>query len=159
MYYRGISGSRLFSEDFGGAAERGSAIHAEYEKIGWIDPSSAENDLERALVRPSENAVLWREKSFELFADGEWISGCFDRVVFTEEGGEKRAMIYDFKTNRRHSGESVEKFIQRMDETYSAQMSSYRRALARLSGIPVERISSQLLLHEVGGVSRAVAGA
>ena len=67
-------------------------------------------------------------------------------VVFTEEQGERRAEIYDFKSNRRRDDESEEAFAQRMRGAYDAQMANYRRALAHLSGLSERAISCTLLL-------------
>jgi len=39
--------------------------------------------VREALARPAGNVELWREKSFEIIMDGQWISDVFDRVVVT----------------------------------------------------------------------------
>ena len=111
-----------------------------------MDPSAARNDFERALVRPKDAVVLWREMPYELFVDGVWQSGQFDRVVFTESGGERSATIFDFKTNGKRAGETDEAFAKRMRETYAGQMLAYRAALSAIAGIPQERIGVKLLL-------------
>jgi hypothetical protein len=128
------------------AADQGIAAHAEYERIEWLSPSVAKTPFERALVKPDGCTGLWRERAFEIFADGAWTSGRFDRVVFVGVGEERRAFIYDFKTNRLRAGESVAQFEMRMAGEYFRQMESYRKALGALAKIPVERISATLLL-------------
>lgn len=124
------------------ALAKGVALHAEYEQIEWLEAADATNDFERALVRPDPNATLWRERAFEVFADGVWTSGRFDRVVFTKD----EAIIYDFKTNARTSKESEAEFAARMTTTYHGQMMVYRKALAALTGISESKISTVLLL-------------
>ena len=89
---------------------------------------------------------LWRERAFEQLAGSEWISGTFDRVVFRGEGDARRAEIYDWKTNRLRPGETPDAFAARMAETYAGQMRAYRAAVARLAGLPADRVSSTLLL-------------
>ena len=133
------------------AIERGVAAHAEYEKVEWIAADAARNDFERALVRPADLVALWRERAFEVFADGEWISGRFDRVVFTGEGAAFQATIYDFKTNAKGPKEDDAAFAARMAGAYAGQMATYRRALARLTGLPESRIATKLLLAATEG--------
>ena len=132
------------------ALARGVAAHAEYEGIEWIPAEQAKNDFERALVRPDDLTALWRERAFEVFADGEWTSGRFDRVVFTETGPNRKAVIYDFKTNARRRDESEGEFARRMAETYRGQMTSYRQALVALTGLAPADISAVLLLTATG---------
>ena len=132
------------------ALARGVAAHAEYEGIEWIPAEQAKNDFERALVRPDNLTALWRERAFEVFANGEWTSGRFDRVVFTGTGPNRKAVIYDFKTNARRRGESEADFACRMAETYRGQMTSYRQALAALTGLVPTDISAVLLLTATG---------
>ena len=136
------------------ARKAGTAAHAAYERIGWIDPAAPKDDVEKAIlsscwreafVRPPDATALWREKPFELVADGAWVSGQFDRVVFAGAGASRRAVIYDFKTNARRRGETEDGFRARLEATYAGQMSSYRRALSALVGLPPERIETRLL--------------
>jgi len=98
------------------------------------------------LSRPPCVVDLWRETSFELVFDGQWISGTFDRVVFFEEQGRRKAEILDFKSNRRRDNEAEADFANRMRETYTSQMTSYRQALTHLSGISARDIRCTLLL-------------
>ena len=151
-FHSGMSAGSLFASDGGRAAamKRGTEIHAAYERIEWIDPEKAKTDVERALVKPEGVVDLWRERSYELFHEGVWESGQFDRVVFTGEGAERRATIYDFKTNEPRMGETDDSFAARMRATYAGQMASYRHAVRELTGIPLDRISSVLLLLATG---------
>ena len=131
------------------ALERGISVHAAYEKVEWMDLAAATNDLERALVKPSDDATLWREKPFEIRVGDEWISGRFDRVVFTGTGANLRATIYDFKTNAKRPNESETDLMLRLAENYRGQLMAYRRALSLLSGISMEKISCFLLLSSI----------
>lgn len=149
---------------FGGeasAAERGTAAHADFAAIGWIEPSAPKGDLESrilaagwhaAFVRPVGPAALWRERSYEIFESGCWQTGQFDRVVFTGEGASRRAAIYDFKTNAPQPDEDPAAFAARMKETYQGQMAAYRAALVRLTGLPPSAVSAALLLTRTGAV-------
>ena len=143
------------------AAERGTAAHAAYAAIEWIDPAAPRGDVEtriascgwrEAFVRPSADAAVWRERSYEIFRTDRWETGQFDRVVFTGAGDARQAVIYDFKTNAKREDEDPEAFAERMQETYRGQMSAYREALALLTGLPPDRIVSKLLLLATGAV-------
>ena len=125
------------------AIERGVAAHAEFERVEWI--AEPKDDFERALAKPEGLTALWREKPFEVFADGAWVSGRFDRVVFANG----RATILDFKTNAIRRGESDADFEARMRETYSGQMRAYRAAVCALTGLKPEMVSAKLLLTAV----------
>ena len=130
--------------------DHGTAVHAEYEKLEFLPADRATNALERALTKPEGFVALWRERAFEVLADGEWTSGRFDRVVFTEVAGRRKATVYDFKTNARLRGESEADFSRRLAETYAGQMSAYRRAVVALTGLAPADVSSVLLLTSTG---------
>ena len=144
-FYEGLGGDVLFDENFGVSARRGSEAHEKYERIEWLD--AAADDFDRAFLKPDGFLALWREKTYELFVDGKWETGQFDRVVFTEKDGVKKAVVYDFKTNGIASGETVRKFEERMAGIYARQMESYRRALSSLTGIGTDCIKTVLLLE------------
>jgi len=138
-FVSGQSAGDLFAVDSRAAAKaRGTEIHAQYEQVEFDD----------WLVRPEGFSGLWREKAFEIFDGENWISGRFDRVVFTGTGDERRAVIYDFKTNRNHRHLPEDEFEHELCERYRPQLESYRRALAVLTGIPASRIEMVLLLTE-----------
>ena len=122
------------------AIEKGVAAHADFEKVEWI--AEPKDDFERALAKPDGLTALWREKPFEVFADGAWVSGRFDRVVFADG----RATILDFKTNAIRRGESVADFEARMRETYAGQMRAYHAAVCALTGLMPDKVSAKLLL-------------
>ena len=145
-FHTGESAGNLFAafRPRKAAAERGVTAHAAFEKVEWLAPESAKTSFERALTKPAGLTALWRERPFEVFADGEWTSGRFDRVVFADG----RATIYDFKTNRPVRGESAAAFAERMTSAYAGQMLSYRKALAALTGLPFGKIDLVLLLTE-----------
>lgn len=158
-----VPASHLFSESAGEAAKKGTEIHGQYEAIEWADEQTLAvlpQAFHIAFMKPGPEAALWREKSYEIYREasgkGEWETGQFDRVVFTGEGEEREAVIYDFKTNALKPGESAEAFERRMCRTYASQMSAYRAALATLTGLPPKRIRSVLLLQSTGSAVDSV---
>ena len=99
----------LFDAGYGTAAQKGEAAHLAYQTIEWADAETAAampTAFREAFVKPSPEATVWRERGYELFADGRWETGRFDRVVFTGTGESRRATVYDFKTNRKLSAET-----------------------------------------------------
>ena len=160
----GKSAAALFAAPAGEtAAERGTSLHEALARVEWLPAAPGEqpagidaadldlsspSPLRDALVRPTDAVDLWRERSFEQLAGAEWISGTFDRVVFRGEGEDRRAEIYDWKTNRLRPGETPDAFAARMAETYAGQMRAYRAAVARLANLPADRVSATLLLTE-----------
>ena len=109
--------------------------------------SSAAGVSCRVCETESGSDGLARKELRDLSHKGEWETGQFDRVVFTGEGAERAAVIYDFKTNALRTGDSAEAFEQRMCQTYMSQMNAYRAALGALTGLPASRIRSVLLLQ------------
>ena len=104
-------------------------------------------------MKGAGEVALWRERSYERLVGAEWESGQFDRVVFRGEGAARRATVYDFKTNAIRRGETKEEFAARMREAYAGQMSAYRAAVASLADLPIERVSTVLLLVATGEAS------
>ena len=152
-FYTGLRGDRLFAEDFGSAARRGVEVHARYQQIEWAteaERTRLPEGFRAAFVKPSPDATVWRERSYELFVDGKWESGQFDRVVFAGTGKGRAATIYDFKTDAVGRGESADAFAQRMRRAHGGQLTAYRKALAALTGLPLERIAAKLLLESTG---------
>jgi ATP-dependent helicase/nuclease subunit A len=122
----GVSAGSLFAsaERRAAALRRGTAAHA----------TAAQVEFTAALPKPEGFVALWREKAFEVFADGEWTSGRFDRVTFFRDAaGELCAEVVDFKTSLKNP------------ERYDGQLAAYRRAVTALTGIPPERVTSRLV--------------
>ena len=122
----GVSAGSLFASAEGRRAAllRGTAAHA----------AAAQVEFSEALPKPEGFVALWREKAFEVFADGEWVSGRFDRVTFYRNAaGELCAEVIDFKTSLKNP------------ERYDGQLAAYRRAVTALTGIPPGRVTSRLV--------------
>ena len=145
-FMTGLAVDRLFADDYGSGAEYGKEMHAKYEKIEWVPEAEVKDSFDRAFVKPEGFSELWRERAYEIFADGSWESGQFDRVVFMGEGADRKAVIFDFKTNAMRQGETVGAYETRLREAYAPQMAAYRRAVHMLTGIPLADVSAKLLL-------------
>lgn len=160
-----VTAAQIFHPGSSEAREFGTRVHELFEEIEWWTPktlsdleagrssdcpaleqvrqslSSAENQA--ALTKPSANAAVWREKSFEVLLEHEWFSGTFDRVTIEkdENGEPTAAAIIDFKTDRIASPEDIEKTV----AVYRPQLETYRQVLALMLGLPTEKITASLL--------------
>lgn len=159
----GLSASELFERSASEAMLKGTRIHEALSRIEWLGPPfdqpdeieinavdlTAPSALRDALTRPADLVDLWRERPFEIILNNRWVSGTFDRVVFSGRR-EICATVMDFKTNRRRNGESRKDFHARLTATYHSQMSLYSQALAKLANLPTNRIRAVLLLTATG---------
>lgn len=168
-----ITGAALFATGRESGRRFGSLLHALLAEIEWhtggseaaveqrwtelgfgTDPAAPEAFRSAMLLlthpatrplfdQPKAPAVVWRERSFDIHEDGEWISGIMDRVVIerTDHGGAKSAWLIDFKTDELPG----EKEIEQKADGYRPQMNRYRQALARLLSLPQPSIRASLV--------------
>ena len=112
----------------------------------------AQPEIQAELRKPEaqhETSVeLWREQSFELILDGEWVSGTMDRVVLRRNaaGVAESAEILDYKSDRVTDAASLAVAA----ATHTPQMALYRRVLSRLTGLAAEKIRCRLLFTGAG---------
>ena len=174
-----VTGAMLFGAASPGAASFGTAVHrafaavewggvtpgllATWEAAGLGEPVVAEavacleaRGLAEVFAR-RPGAQVWRERMFEIVIDGSWITGVFDRVVLVRDAAGKvaEATVYDFKTDRTTVDGAAEVVLR-----YAGQMGIYRRAAARLAGLPETRVRCVLVLTALrGAVEVAATGA
>ena len=169
-----VRGSYLFKVDERRGHQLGSEVHELFERIDWlsgdVDEDServrtvggdlteeAVQEVLRCIATPALRAVfakpagavfLWREKAFELFQDGRLISGQIDRVVvhLDDAGDPVSAEIVDFKTDAVSSLEEIDRAAAR----HLTQLTVYRSALASTLGLPVGRVTAQLVFTRLG---------
>jgi ATP-dependent helicase/nuclease subunit A len=162
-----VRAADAFALEAKSGADFGTAVHALLAEIEWSGPSEVEHrsalwqrgdpateeaiacldapELAAVWQRPAGAvaAEVWRERSFELVLDGAWVSGVFDRVVIVRDaaGRAERAAIYDFKTDAIGPAE-----VAAAVERHGSQLHIYRQAAARLTGLPGEAVTAQLVL-------------
>lgn len=168
-----VSGA-FFTADRDLATARGTAIHALFEAIEWldgVDPAAVAADwrsrnpdgpegieaeflealthepVRRTMSRPAVAVEVWRERPFEVMVDGDWVSGAFDRVVLVPAagGGVSAATIVDFKTDR-VLGPDLDARV----TAHRPQMELYRRALAAVLGLDRSEIGWELVFTWAG---------
>lgn len=89
---------------------------------------------------------VWREKSFAVVwkREGapEVLTGTFDRVVVARDGAGRPvgAEVVDFKTDRL-AGEKERK---EREEFYRPQLEAYAGAVAKLTGLPPDRVTTRI---------------
>lgn len=137
--------------------EIGSAFHAAFERVGWIDeamPVLPKDDIGSRVLdlvtdpglrdhfeRRGRPVALHREQPVEAILDGRWFSGVIDRLHVHEDG--KRVEVLDFKTD---AVESMESLVER----YSGQMEVYRRVMSEVyPGAQVECLLLSTRLRQV----------
>jgi len=164
--------SRVFTSTMRERREFGSAVHAAFEKIEWMDnvdditsllPADTPPDVTEHVIkclhqpeiaglfkRPSGRCEIWREQPFEILLEGKWISGVFDRVVISmdNDGKPESAAIIDYKTNRIDLPEKLDEWT----EHYRTQLDTYRKAIVRLVRLLPEKIQMFLVFTDAGRV-------
>jgi len=160
-----VPARRLF-ETRSAASDFGARVHRVFEAIEWVPDDAGEDwtpgdsrlaDDERACLRaclrdpdirgllrePEGPAKLWRERAFALAEDDRLISGVFDRAVVELDaaGAPARAVVADFKTDAATDEASLRSAVER----HRPQLLVYRRALARLTALPEDRIDLRLV--------------
>lgn len=147
----------------------GSAVHAVFEGIEWLDDAGgvegvasdvhehvtrcvASDEVASLLRRPHRPAEVWREQPFEMLLDGRWVSGVFDRVVVyaDDKGQPQQVDIIDFKTNHIDDPANVMEHA----EPYRSQLETYRSVVQRLLGVSSEHVRMILVFTSVGRVIR-----
>jgi ATP-dependent helicase/nuclease subunit A len=171
-----VAGAALFSLESGQAADFGVKVHALFSAVEWWNPADgrtwaaarreagapepvlaevlgclSEPALAEVFAHPPGPAEIWRERAFEVVLDENWITGVFDRVVIEHSatGNVARVAVIDFKTDR--VADEVE--MARARDRHVEQLNLYRRVAAVLAGVPVARVTCQLVFT---GLRRAV---
>ena len=152
------------------ASEFGSAVHAAFEQIEWLEmegnapslpPAGQEiqdtlqkcfaaGEIQKLLTKPTSPSAVWRERNFSVVDGDQFINGTFDRVHihYAENGSIERAEIIDFKTDRITGSTTLEIAA----EHHRPQLELYRKTLASVLSIPEERIELKLLFTDIAKV-------
>ncbi len=165
-----LFGAQLFALGGTDAVSFGLAVHKVFEQIEWADDTTlaklellretmlgeavdevarclANEALVKRLIKPEGEVKLWRECAFEVVADNEMISGVFDRVHLFPDCAE----IIDYKSERVLDEED----LHQVTKKYTPQMTIYRQALARLTGLAQSSIHCSLFFTHSGKVVEA----
>ena len=166
-----VPAAQVFALEGGAATEFGSAVHTLLSQVEWLDDREAErhatawrehedrNAAVQALAclraealahvwqRPRQGEV-WRERSFEIVLNGEWVTGAFDRVVIERNattGRATRVTVFDFKSDVVEDAADVAAGVAR----HAAQLNVYRRVAAVLTGLPAATVRCELVFTRV----------
>ena len=123
----------------------GSAVHAAFERVGWVDetaPALPQDDagslvaellgqaaLRATFERRGRNVDLFREQAIDAILDGQWLSGVIDRLHVHRDaaGTVTQVEVIDFKTDA--VGQLAE-----LGERYGGQMRAYCEVMERAFG-------------------------
>ena len=118
------------------ARDFGIDLHERLAQIEWSDRGAWGVPAE-VFQRPDEPCIVWRERPFSVQVSNEgrlrYLPGQFDRVHLFPNS--KRAIIYDYKTS--HAAE--------VTPAYARQLKDYQKALAIMTGYPIENIEMKLV--------------
>jgi ATP-dependent exoDNAse (exonuclease V) beta subunit len=135
-------------------ARFGDLVHKQFECITWLDemPEMSEQkhsqlvaeclqqpEIRQHFERPEGQYQLLREQPIETQDSSRWVSGVIDRAVIIMDNGKPSCMsIIDFKTDEKETEDTL---IQK----YASQIHTYRDAMHRITGVPVDKIKCYLL--------------
>jgi len=125
-----------------------SAVRRTLSRAAYAKPAELGFDT-ATCAELSQSAVkldVWRERTFALREEDSLLTGAIDRVVLLRHGDRiVAADIVDFKTDY-VDGSNLSAKV----EHYRPQIGAYRRAVTRLTGLEVSRITARLLFVEAG---------
>lgn len=86
---------------------------------------------------------VWRERTFELVLDGDWVTGIFDRVVVVRraDGLGVAATVVDFKTDQLAKDVDWEQAAAK----HAGQLNLYRRVVSILTGISLIQVRCEIV--------------
>ncbi|MEN8862171.1 MAG: UvrD-helicase domain-containing protein [Lentimonas sp.] len=144
----------------------GSEVHDAFEQVEWLNTdtlnllkenSTEANDTLRTCFKNPEITSLftkaetpttvWNERAFSYVEDDQFYNGIFDRVVLHHDATDTtiRAEIIDYKTDRIHTGNTVEQ----ASERHRPQLEAYRKALSKIIRLDEASIALKLLFTDV----------
>ena len=113
----------------------------------WLGSESINARL-RPQAYPQDSLVL-NEEPFAVKLDGALYQGRIDRLVLLKEGDRiLGAEVLDYKTDRLASGDG--KALRETIESYRGQIDLYRRAVAALYHLPMEKVQGTLIFLALG---------
>jgi ATP-dependent helicase/nuclease subunit A len=97
-----------------------------------------QSDTGPRLFEPEDGTTIWIEKAFAWNSPDGFVKGRWDRVHLVQDasGRPQEATFFDFKTDRDSS---------QLKERYTPQMEAYRRALAAVTHLPIEKVHGHLV--------------
>lgn len=123
------------------------AIRAAMSQETYLRPEGLgfASNLAREISEPGVQWMVWRERGFAIRDGNHILNGNIDRVVLYCRGDKFLAAdVLDFKTDNVPADNQPA--IEERVLHYQPQLAAYRRALSRLTGLPLEKIKSRLLL-------------
>ncbi|MFC1791734.1 PD-(D/E)XK nuclease family protein, partial [Gemmatimonadota bacterium] len=121
------------------------------ELEGWLRAEEVRARLSREAYPGGGRVRVRNERPFAVRLDDTLFQGRMDRVVLMEAGGKvQEAEVLDFKTDGIEGGD--QEALRGATDSYRGQMNIYRRALAQLYGLPLERARGTLVFLTPGRV-------
>ncbi len=138
--------SARFQEMLDRSAIAGLLNRQRYERIETVGFAS---DVCHALKGDPLTLKVQNERGFAIRQRGQLLNGFIDRLVLLESQGRiVAAEIIDFKTDAFNASDA--KQLSAKVEFYGPQLDAYRRSVAKLTGLPTDRIAATLSFVSVG---------
>ncbi|MBT3194400.1 MAG: UvrD-helicase domain-containing protein [Verrucomicrobia bacterium] len=174
------SAALLFEPEMRDILDFGSAIHALFEAVEWLEDADTESILEtwlqsakesdlikrdvakqfrdavmmpsvqEALRCPAGRVELWREKRFEVVLESQWVTGIFDRVTIIRDDS-GQALSATILDYKSNQIHQPAQF-EKATETYRPQLERYSQALSLILKLPPDAITKQLLFTRTGKI-------
>ncbi len=115
----------------------------------YQDPNALDlsQGITQELVGGPLEATAENERGFAIHEGGQLLSGFVDRLVLLSQGPETvAAEIIDYKTDPLDADDA--KQVTDKVNFYAPQLNAYRRAVAKVTHLPAERIAARLLFVE-----------
>ena len=175
------SAALLFEPEMRDILDFGSAIHALFEAVEWIEDLDTDSvikawlersqdsepirrdvcaqfrdavempSVREALQRPKGNVELWREKRFEVVLESQWVTGIFDRVTITQDDTGRAVSATILDYKSNQISQPAQ--FKKATETYRPQLELYGRALSHILKLPESAITKQLLFTRTGAIT------
>lgn len=90
------------------------------------------------LFEPEDGTTIWIEKTFAWNSPDGFVKGRWDRVHLRSDasGIPQEATLFDFKSDQDNA---------HLKDRYAPQMEAYRRALAAVTHLPIEKVTAHLV--------------
>ncbi|MBN1672695.1 MAG: PD-(D/E)XK nuclease family protein [Kiritimatiellae bacterium] len=179
-FLRTVYAVYLFDPETRDVLDFGSAIHALFEQVEWIETADPESiiaawgataavtdevkrdvceqfraslraeEVRRALARPPGNVGLWREKRFEIVNRDGWVTGAFDRVTIRRDAGGRPVQAEIMDFKSNRI--ATEQELDRAVRQYREQLLLYGQALAQILRLDRTAIETRILFTRAGRV-------
>ncbi len=126
------------------------------DAIGQFRDCMANPAIRAFFTKTGESRTeIWRERSFDMLLEKQFVTGIFDRVMikYNTKGKPVEAVILDYKSSMISDAYDIGRQIEIKKDHYKPQMDLYRKALAGILKIPESSIAAKLIFTRPGTIT------